>query len=113
MLMDMTTSPAPRIGKKASLLPISFNDTLFLSPNMRVDSDFEILTLNLGQSNKESDKNLQKSGLCIINEEIKRDKGLTNANYFQFKLINVPECNPLVCIGVCTSDLQVAEQISK
>jgi hypothetical protein len=43
----MTQAPAPRIGKKASLLPISFNDTLFMSSNLTIDSDFEILTLNL------------------------------------------------------------------
>lgn len=82
MLLDMTMAPAPKVGQKASLLPISFNDTLFLSPNLSVDSDFEILTLNLGKSKKENDRHLQKFGMCIINEEIKKDKGLTNANYF-------------------------------
>ena len=41
MLMDMTSMPPPKTGAQSSLLPISFSDTLFLSPNLTVDKDFE------------------------------------------------------------------------
>lgn len=78
----MTQAPAPKIGQKASLVPISFSDNLFITPNLSVEEEFEILTLNLNHSKKQNDAHLLKMGICIMNEEIKRDKGLSNASYF-------------------------------
>jgi len=82
---------------------------------MHVDPDFEILSLSLCHSKNKKDKTVLKSGICILNEEIKKDKGLTNVHYFQFKLLSVSDLNPQMNIGVCTNEFKTSqfEQLSR
>lgn len=80
-LLDMTVSPAPSTGVKASIVPISFSDVLHQSPNIKSDTETETITLNLIEA--KNNEEVMKHGLCIINEEISKDsQSLTNAHYF-------------------------------
>lgn len=70
-LLDMTVSPAPSTGKKASIVPITFSDVLHQSPNIKANTESETITLTLAES--KGNEEVMKHGLCIINEEISKD----------------------------------------
>ena len=112
MLMNMTSMPPPKSGTQASLLPISFSDTLFMSPNIKMEKEFEQVTLNLCKTKTDKQDTLSY-GLVILNEEIKKDEGLTNASYYQFKICTSSEANPVVYIGVTTNDFNIKQPLQR
>lgn len=45
MLMDLSQLPAQQNGKTAALVPLSFSDALYVSENLEVEKDFELMKL--------------------------------------------------------------------